>query len=87
MAEPTKYEFSYQEVAEALIKKQGLTEGCWAVNMKFGLGAAIGGPNQTEPVPCAMVPVLAIGIHRVQTESYISVDASKVNAASKRKKK
>ena len=40
MAEVKTYVFDYKEVAEALIKQQGIHEGLWGVYMEFGIGAA-----------------------------------------------
>ena len=45
MAEAKQYIFSYREVAEALVKKQGIREGIWGIYLGFSLkGANIGGP-------------------------------------------
>lgn len=50
MAEPTEYVFELKEVTEALIRKQGITEGEWAVAFEMNLGIGlVGGPPETRP--------------------------------------
>ena len=79
MAEINRYEFTYREVAEALIKQQGLHEGIWSVSLKFGIGAIMGGPTVEEAIPTAVVPVMSVGLTKAETESKVSVDAARVN--------
>lgn len=81
MAEVNRYEFSYKEVATALIKQQDLHEGIWNVSLKFALGAIMGGPTAEQAVPTAMVPVVSIGLNKVDKEGNTAVDAAKVNPA------
>jgi hypothetical protein len=81
MADVDRYKFSYQEVATALIKQQGLHEGIWNIALEFGLGAIMGGPSLEQAVPTAMVPVVSIGLSKVDKESNTAVDASRVNPA------
>jgi len=40
MADVQTYVFNYKEVAEALIKKQGIHEGLWVIYMEFGIAGA-----------------------------------------------
>lgn len=79
MAEASQYAFSYKEVVEALIRKQDVHEGLWALNIRFGMQATNFGPNEGELKPTVILPVLDIGIQRVDKESNLTVDASKVN--------
>lgn len=81
MPQPSKYEFTYKEVATALVKQAGLHEGLWVVSMKFGIGAGFSGPSPEEALPTAMVPVISLGIQRGDKEGPLSVDASQVNPA------
>lgn len=76
-----KHLFSFQELAEALVKKQGLHEGLWAVYIEFGIGAANINTKEggKEYVPAAIVPVKSIGLLRSSEENNITVDASRVN--------
>ncbi|HXI92188.1 MAG TPA: hypothetical protein VNO24_19405 [Blastocatellia bacterium] len=76
-----KHLFSFQELAEALVKKQGLHEGLWAVYVEFGIGAANFNTKEDrkEYVPAAIVPVKSVGLLRSPEENNLTVDASKVN--------
>lgn len=86
MAEATQYKFSYKELAELMVKKQGLHEGIWGIWMRFGIQAANTGPSEEEIVPTAILPVIEIGLQRFEKENSLSVDASKVNPATGQKK-
>ena len=80
MADVQTYVFSYKEVAEALIKKQGIHEGLWAIYMEFGItGANIQPGTEGVAVPAAIVPVLKVGIQRSDTPNLLTVDAAEVN--------
>src|SRR5262245_11010028 len=80
MAEVKTYVFSYKEVAEALIKKQEIHEGLWAIYMEFGIaGANIQAGEEGLAVPAAIVPVLKVGIQRSDTATLLTVDAAEVN--------
>ena len=83
MAEPTQYVFTYPEVVEALIKKQGLHEGRWAIYMEFGIAAANAGPTPEQAVPSAIVPVIKVGLQRVDADKTLpgTLDAAVVNPA------
>jgi hypothetical protein len=81
MAEVTNYLFDYKEVAEALIKKQGIHEGLWHIAIEFGFGAQ----NIRTPTgfaPAAIIPVQKIGLTRTDVVSNLTVDAAEVNPAS-----
>ena len=75
--------FSHKEIAEALVKYHGVHEGLWGIYVKFALGAANiqRGPDSAEIVPAAVVPVVAVGIQRFDSENGLTVDAAKVNPA------
>ena len=81
MAEVKNYLFTYKEVAEALIKKQGIHEGLWGIYMEFGIGAANipTDPSGQALLPAAIVPVAKIGIQRFDKASPLTVDAAEVN--------
>ena len=87
MAEPEKFTFSYPEIAEALVKKQGIHDGIWGIMVQFGIGAAnVAKPDKTEQMlPAAIVPVIAMGIQKFKDENSLTVDAAKVNPRPKRK--
>jgi hypothetical protein len=81
MAEVKTYLFDFKEVAEALIKKQGIHEGLWGIYMEFGIAAGNipAGPSQQVLLPAAIVPVVKIGIQRFDQPSSLTVDAAEVN--------
>jgi hypothetical protein len=81
MAEVKNYVFDYKEVAEALIKQQGIHEGLWGIYMEFGiLGTNMtSGPPEERTIPAAIVPILKIGIQRFDNPSSLTVDAAEVN--------
>ena len=79
MPETVQVTFSYQEVVEALLKKQGIHEGIWQISVKFGLTATNVGPNPTTLTPSAVLGILEIGLQKADTESNIALDAAKAN--------
>jgi hypothetical protein len=81
MAEIDIYKYKHNEVVEALIKHEGIHEGFWGIVIEFGIqGANIGSsPESEDLMPAAIVPVLKIGIQRVDKITSLSVDAAKVN--------
>src|SRR5688500_8876556 len=85
MAEANEIFFSYQEVVEALVKKQGLHEGLWGLSIEFGLGAL---NMKTSPdgsvAPAGLLAVSRIGIRQYPAANNLTVDAAKVNPAPKR---
>ncbi len=85
MAEAKLFTFKYQELAEILVKNQGLHEGHWGVYLEFAIQGTNIGPNEADIVPAAIIPVLKIGIQRFDQPSGLTVDASKVNPSEKGK--
>ncbi len=81
MAEADLFTFSHKEVVEALIKKQNLHEGLWALYIEFGIGAANAGPSPDALNPSAIVPVVKIGLTRATEKTNLTVDAAEVNSA------
>ena len=81
MAEATSYVFDHKEIAEALIKHQGLHEGIWGVYIEFALQAAnvSTGPTEEDLLPAAIVPVMKLGIQKFPKINKLSVDAAVVN--------
>lgn len=73
------YVFTYKQLAEALVKNQGIHEGLWGVYVKFGISASNIGPTQEEILPAAIVPVLEIGIQKFEKQNNLTVDAAEVN--------
>ena len=79
--------FNHKEIAEILIKQQGLHEGCWGVLLEFNLAGANVGPSPDKSVPAAIVGVVKIGLQRMPDDKGIAVDAAKVNPPKKSKAK
>jgi len=73
--------FTYKELAEALVKQQGIHEGLWGVYVKFGINATNIGTTPNDIVPAAIVPILEIGIQRFKEENNLTVDAAIVKPA------
>jgi len=75
---------THREVTLALIKHQNLHEGIWQLYIEFGIGAAnmpVSEENQDNLrlCPTAIVPIKTIGLLKVDKESPLALDASKVN--------
>lgn len=83
MAEASQITFSFKEIAEMLVKRQGLHEGIWGIFVKFGMGASNVGPNEDSLQPAAIVPILELGLQKFEKENNLSVDAAKVNPKTK----
>jgi hypothetical protein len=83
MAETDRYLFDYKEVAEALVKQQGLHEGLWGVSVEFGLAAQNlpTSPDGKTVLPAAIVPIQRIGLNRWKEPNNLTVDAAEVNPA------
>jgi hypothetical protein len=79
MPEPTQIMFSFKEIAETLVKRQGLHDGIWGIFVKFGLGASNVGPNEDSMQPAAIIPIVEMGLQKFDKENNLSVDAAKVN--------
>jgi hypothetical protein len=79
MAEIQTLTLTYKEVIEAMIKHQNLHEGIWQLYIEFGIGAANVSTGEDQVSPSAIIPVQKIGLHKVNKESPIAVDAAKVN--------
>lgn len=81
MADPTQYSFELQEVAEALVSKQGLTTGRWTVSVEFNFTAIMAGQSPTDVKPTAMVQINRLQLVQVAGElppGQPIVDASKI---------
>ncbi len=79
MAEASQFMFSYKEIVEALVKKQGLHEGIWVLSVNLGMQATNVGPTESDLKPAALVAIMGIGIQKADKETNLSVDAAKVN--------
>lgn len=78
MADVTQLSFTHKEMIEALLIKQGITEGCWSLSVSFGLGAANVGLTPEETHPTAIVAVTGFGLLKVESNTpgtYIDASA------------
>jgi len=75
------HKFTYKDIAEALVKQQGIHEGIWGVYVEFGIAASNIGQTPQDMLPAAIVPVVSIGIQTFPEENNLTVDAAKVNPA------
>jgi hypothetical protein len=82
MPEARQIAFSFQELAEVLVRQQEIHEGLWGIYTQFGIAAAnVNGP-EGGIVPAAIIPVQGIGIQRFDVEvEGLTVDAATVNPA------
>jgi hypothetical protein len=83
MPETPQIVFSYQELAEVLVKQQDLHEGFWGLYFEFDIAATfVSNQEGDATVPAAVVPVQRIGIRRFDEEiGNLTVDAAVVNPA------
>ena len=79
MPEATQIAFKHKELAEILVKSQGIHSGIWGLLFRFGIGGSNVGPSEAELQPAAIVPILEVGLQKFDKETNISVDAAKVN--------
>ena len=79
MPEATQIVYKHKELAELLIKAQGIHTGIWGLFFRFGISGANIGATEAELQPAAIVPVLEVGLQKFEKETNISVDAAKVN--------
>ena len=86
MAEPDLFKFTYQELAELMIRQLGISEGLWMIYMRFGIAAANAGAGPEDLRPTAIVPVLEIGLQRADEPSNLTVDASTVSKTTPRRR-
>lgn len=87
MAEPTTYTFELKEVAAALIKQQGITEGRWLIGFEFQLNAGMVGKTPEDSLPAAVLNVVRLQLVRVPPEapaSSLVVSASEISAPKRR---
>ena len=84
MPETKNIEFSYKEIAEALVRHADLHDGIWGIEIKFGIqGTNIGFGEGGDLTPAAIVPILRLGLQRFNESNNLTVDASEVNPEEK----
>ena len=82
-------DFSLIEIAEILIKNQGLHEGLYNLSVQFQIAVGAMGPTPEMRCPGAMVGISRIGIAKTDKEKATphTVDAAVVNPAPKKRAK
>jgi len=87
MAEPTQYVFAHKELAELLVKKQGLHDGIWTLAFQIGMGNTVApSPTGGEPVPAVVVSIMGVALQKADKDGPMTVDAAKVNSRKKQSK-
>jgi hypothetical protein len=84
MADIQSYSFNFKEVAEALVKHQGLHEGIWQLAFEFGFSAINAGPNVNDLRPAIINTMVKVLLTKVEQETNLAVDAAKVNPPEKK---
>ncbi len=83
MPETRQVVYTHQEIAEVLVKEQGIHEGLWGLYVEFNIsGANINSAPGAPAVPAAIIPLQRLGIQRFDEEvPGLTVDAAVVNPA------
>lgn len=82
MPDVSQYNYSIREVAIALIKAGGITEGKWSLGINFGINVGNFGQNDQAAVPTVMTQVQSLNLARAPADAVESdtvVDASKLD--------
>lgn len=82
MAEPS-YMYSLEEVAQALMIKQGIHEGLWGIAVEFTFAAMSAGPNKDALLPSAIAGISKLGLNKSEKEGPLTYDAAKLNPGEK----
>lgn len=82
MAEPS-YMYSLEEVAQALMIKQGIHEGLWSIAVEFTFAASSAGPSKDALLPSAIAGVSKLGLNKSEKEGPLTFDAVKLNPEKK----
>jgi hypothetical protein len=82
MAEPTQYTFALKEVAECLIRAQGIKDGVWLLSFELGFGAGVFGQTEAQARPGALVQIDSVQLVKPKPNEPIppwAVDASNLS--------
>lgn len=81
MPEATQIAFKFRELAEILVKHQGIHEGHWSIYTKFAINAANVSLNGSDHFPTALVPVIEMGLQRESDSEPgpLAVNAAELN--------
>jgi hypothetical protein len=78
MGQSSQVLFTFKELAEMMVKHQGIHEGFWGVYVEFGI-KGLNVTTETATLPAALVPINRVGLQRFDVSNELSVDASIVN--------
>lgn len=87
MAEAQIFKFTFEELADLMVRELHLSEGLWGLYMRFGIAAGNTGSGLEDLKPTAVVPVLEIGLQRFDEPSNLTVDAAEINKPARAKVK
>lgn len=75
-----RYNFTHQEIIEALLRKAGITEGIWQLGVEFGFAASnVASDEKGEELkPAALIAVNSLTLSSAEKPSSLTVDASKL---------
>jgi hypothetical protein len=79
--------FALSEVAAALMRAEGITEGKWLLGFEFEFGAGNMGPSPAEVKPSGIVSIKSVVLSRQPDDApdfKIVVDAATLKASSAR---
>ena len=82
MPKVKQYVWTHKELAEQLVKAQGIREGHWGLYMEFGTKGTNVGISPGQMMPAAIVLINSIGIQRFDEPNGLTVDAAEVNPKS-----
>lgn len=87
MANPASYNFTPEEVAQALMKHQGIHEGMWTFGVNFMIGVANLGKSPDDQLrPGIMCQVDGVSLAQTSTPvPGLTFDAEKLNPSKKTK--
>lgn len=81
MPNVSQYDFTLREVAVALIKTAGITEGKWSFGVNFGINIGNFGPTQDQSLPSIMAQIQSFNLAKAPPDSEEGgtiIDASKL---------
>lgn len=78
MPEAQLIKFSYRELAELMVRKQGIKEGLWGIYVRFGIGGMNIGDSPESLVPAAVVALTEMGLQRFAEPSALTIDAATI---------
>lgn len=90
MSDQDRHVLTHAELVTAILRQKNVHDGLWMLLAEFGIAGMNIGPSKSELSPAAVVPILKIGIVRVDDKhdlvgSNIVVDAAAAHPTPPRK--